>query len=146
MYYATSGSNLRIYALWVYTSKIQAGVRLLVDQLVFQASSFYTKIDEESELIILGTNVNIRAAPSKTAKVIRQASYETFPCDCNINTQTETTYQMKDGIAWVEVKFKGGKLGYVAEAYTSYTLNKEMTVAKIKGEWKIISFFERMGC
>ena len=118
----------------------------LSKQLVFQAPSFYTKINQEDELLILGTNVNIRVEPSKTAKVIRQASYETFPCNCNITTQTETTYQRKEGMDWVEIKLKSGKVGYVAAAYTSYTLSKEMTVAKIKGKWKIISFFEPIGC
>lgn len=118
----------------------------LTNQLVFQAPSFYTKVNSENELLILGTNVNIRTAPSKTAPIIRQASYETFPCDCNIMTQKESTFQIKEGIAWVEVKLKGGKLGYVATNYTSYTLNKEMTIAKIKGEWKIISFFHPVGC
>ena len=67
----------------------------LFNELVFQAPSFYTKIEEEKELLILGTNVNIRAAPSKTAKIIHQASYETFPCDCYM--ATETTYQRKLG-------------------------------------------------
>jgi hypothetical protein len=118
----------------------------LYNKLVFQAPSFYTKIDPEKELLILGTNVNIRAAPSKTAKIIRQASYETFLCDCDLRTRTETTYQTKEGIYWIEVKLKSGKRAYVAEVYTSSSINKEMTVAKIKGEWKIISFFEPMGC
>ncbi|MFT5647712.1 MAG: putative membrane protein YfhO [Aureispira sp.] len=118
----------------------------LFNELVFQAPSFYTKIDEEKELLILGTNVNIRAAPSKTAKITRQVSYETFPCDCNIMKRTETTYQSKEGMDWVEVKLEDGKVGYVAKKYTSSTLNKEMTIAKIKGEWKIISFFEPIGC
>jgi len=44
------------------------------------------------------------------------------------------------------VKLKGGKVGYIAAKYTSSSLNNQMTVAKIKGEWKIISFFQQMGC
>ncbi|WP_156039746.1 SH3 domain-containing protein [Aureispira sp. CCB-QB1] len=112
----------------------------------FQAPSFKTKIDEENELIVLGERVNIREEPSLNAKVIRQASYEVFACDCNSNTHKKTTYQEVDGIGWMEIKLKNGKVGYIAAKYGSNIESRELTVAKIKGEWKIISFFMPLGC
>lgn len=115
-------------------------------QIRFQAPSFKTKIDEEQELIILGENVNIREKPSLKARIIQQASYEKFACDCNINDQKETTYQNREGMVWIEVYLKKGKVGYVSAQYCSYTLEKELTIAKVKGKWKIISFFTPIGC
>lgn len=115
-------------------------------QIRFQAPSFKTKIDEEQESIILGENVNIREQPSLKAKVIQQASYEKFACDCNVNDLKESTYQRREGIDWLEIKLKKGKIGYVSAQYCSYTLEKELTIAKIKGKWKIISFFTPIGC
>lgn len=80
------------------------------------------------------------------AKIIQQVSYEKFTCNLRGDLQNETTYQTVDGLEWIEIKLKKGRVGYVAEKYCSCSLDKELTVAKVKGEWKIISFFTPMGC
>lgn len=113
---------------------------------MFSAPSYLKKIDTEVETIILGNNVNIREQASLKAKVIQQASYEVFKCDCNITTQTETTYQIVDGIDWLEIKLNNGKVGYVASKYTSAAIHRDLTIAKVNGKWKIISFYQGPGC
>ncbi len=116
------------------------------DKMVFQGPSYLPKINEAKELLILGTHVNIRVKPSLSAKVIHQASFEVFPCKCGVGDATESTLQENDGIQWIEIKLPNGKMGYMAEKLTSFSLTKEMTIAKINGEWKIISFYNDWGC
>ena len=116
------------------------------DPLVFQAPSYSTTIDQDKQLIVLASKVNIREKPSLKAKVIQQASFETFRCDCNIIDATETTNQYNDGIQWMEVYLKNGTKGYLALQYTSYALEKTMVVGKVKWQWKIISYHHGPGC
>ena len=121
-------------------------IPILHSKNVFSAPSYLKRIDTEIETVVLGENVNIREKPSLKAKVIRQASYEVFKCDCNITDQTETTYQTVDGIDWLEIKLDNGKVGYIASKFTSSDIYKELTVAKVEGRWKIVSFYSPPGC
>lgn len=114
--------------------------------LIFREPSYLKNVDTANEVIILGENVNIRENPSLQSKVIRRASFEKFNCDCNITTMKKSKVQTVDGIDWLEIKLKSGEIGYVSLNLTSYNLIKEMTIAKINGEWKILSFFNAPGC
>ena len=116
------------------------------DKIIFHGPSYLKTVDTDNELIILGEKINIREKPSLKSRIIRQASFEKFKCDCNVLTMTSTTYQKADGVNWIEIKLSDGKVGYVVSEYTSSELIKEMTVAKINGEWKIISFSNPPGC
>jgi hypothetical protein len=113
---------------------------------VFQGPSYLKKIDEEKQLVILGENVNIRKEPGINSPIIRKASFEIFSCDCNIGDLTELTYQTVNGIHWVQIKLGENQVGYVAQEFTSVQIDKEMTIAKVKGQWKIISFYHPPGC
>ena len=116
------------------------------DSTIFYGPWYLKNVDTDNEIIVLGENVNIREKPSLKAKIIRTVSYEKFKCDCNILTTKKTTYQIIDGIGWLEIKLSSGEIGYVASELTSYDLIKEMTIAKVNGLWKIISFYQSPGC
>ncbi|GAA4815822.1 hypothetical protein GCM10023330_25030 [Litoribaculum gwangyangense] len=116
------------------------------DSTIFYGPSYLKNVDTDNEIIVLGENVNIREKPSLKAKIIRTASFEKFKCDCNILTTKKTTYQIVEGIGWLEIKLSSGEIGYVASELTSSDLIKEMTIAKVNGEWKIISFYQSPGC
>lgn len=116
------------------------------EKIVFQGPSYHRKIDSGNEILILGENVNIREKPSLDSKIIRTASFERFDCDCNINTVKKSTYQKVDGIDWLEIKLENGNYGYVSAELTSYKLIKEMTIGKVNGEWKIVTFYNSPGC
>lgn len=116
------------------------------DSTIFYGPSYLKNVDTDNEIIVLGENVNIREKPSLKAKVIRTATFEKFKCDCNILTTKKTTYQIIDGINWLEIKLSSGEIGYVASELTSYDMIKEMTIAKVNGKWKIISFYQSPGC
>lgn len=149
--------NERADETWVLLHQINRfGFRRVIDEypenivphdpIVFRAPSYLTEIDEEMELVILGENVNIRSSASLNGKIIKQASFEKYSCDCNIMDMKKTTYQMIDGIQWIEIKLEKGNVGYVASKLTSQEVYKDLTVAKINGHWKIITFFQRSGC
>lgn len=112
----------------------------------FAAPSYLNKINTDKEVIILGENVNIREKPSLKAKVLKMVSYQKFECDCNIMDMKKSTIQNIDGIEWLEIKLENGQIGYVSSELTSYKIYKEMTITKVKGKWKIISFHNGPGC
>ena len=113
---------------------------------VFQGPSYLKKLNEQEQLVVLGENVNIRKEPGIKSPIIRKASFEIFSCDCNISDQTDLTYLTVDGIDWVQIKLGENQVGYVAQEFTSLEIYKEMTIAKVKGQWKIISFYHSAGC
>jgi hypothetical protein len=113
---------------------------------VFLAPSFYSSFNDETHLLILGENVNIRKTPSVNAEVVKKVSWELLECDCSISTVTETTYQEGDGKDWIQVKEKGKVLGYVVQDYTSIFIYKQLRVAKVKGKWKVTYFYHFSGC
>lgn len=112
----------------------------------YKAPSYLKNVNATKEVIILGQNVNIREHPSLKSRVIKQASFEKYRCDCNILTVKETTYQSSDGIDWLEIYLDQGKIGYVAEKYTSYSVIKEMQISRVKGKWKVIWYYHPPGC
>ena len=121
-------------------------LRVPHDKTTFVGPSYVDKIDPSTELLILGENVRIRKQPSLNAEVIQTASYEVFKCDCSILTMTDNTFQTADGVDWIEVKIDNQTTGYVASTLTSYSLLRDMTIAKVDGQWKIISWFMGPGC
>jgi hypothetical protein len=113
---------------------------------VFKAPSYLATVDTETQLVVLGTGIRIRQQPGLSATVIRTASNEVFGCNCTIDTMTEQTHSTKDGIDWIEISLPEGGTGYVAMRYTSYPTAKNLTIARVKGEWKIIEWFHAPGC
>ena len=116
------------------------------DNTVYIAPSYLKTVNTDDEIIVLSQNVNIRELPNLQAKILKQASYEVFKCDCNVTTWKESTQQRNDGIDWLEIYLENNKTGYIAEKYTSYRIIKELKIAKVNGEWKIIWYYNKPGC
>ncbi len=113
---------------------------------VFLAPSYYNNFNDETHVLVLGENVNIRKSPSLKAEVVKKASWELLECDCGIFTTSQTTYQQGDGKDWIEVKENGKVLGYIVRDYTSIDIYLQLGVAKVEGKWKIIYYYEMPGC
>lgn len=43
---------------------------------------------------------------------------------------------------WIEIKLKGGKIGYVKQANTSDELVRTIIISKVKNSWKITGFYD----
>lgn len=113
---------------------------------VFLAPSYYSSFDDQTHVLVLGENVNVRKSPSLKAEVVKKVSWELLECDCGSFTATETTYQEREGKKWLEVKENGKVLGYIVRDYTSIDIYKHLRVAKVKGKWKITYFYHFSGC
>lgn len=115
------------------------------DSVIFVGPSYLAKVNTDKEVILLGEKVEIREKPAKESRVIRNASYEKFKCDCIASTMSESTLQYNEGVDWLELYLADGSKGYVIAMFTSYNFIKEMTVARVKGKWQIISFYNPPG-
>ncbi len=113
---------------------------------VFLAPSYYNNFNDETHVLVLGENVNVRKSPSLKAEVVKKVSWELLECDCSVFTVTESTYPEGDGRDWVEVKENGKVLGYVVQDFTSISIYKHLRVAKVKGKWKITYFYHFSEC
>ncbi len=120
----------------------------------FQAPS-YLKIgfDPFTTLFVHAERVNVREKPTVNSKVLTQITHDTLSYfnvmidEANgINWPRNTAWTDAEGYSWVPVKLRDGRFGYIAERFTSLSILKEMTISKIKEEWKIVSFYNPPGC
>ncbi len=111
--------------------------------LIFQAPSYLNGFDDKNKtyLFVLGQGVNVREQPNVKSKVIAQASFETLRYIDPLVTGLRSDFHFYNGKQWFEVVLADGKTGYIIEDYVSANINRELSVKKVNGEWRIISFF-----
>lgn len=107
------------------------------DTLVFNAPSYSTP--EAGKVMILAENLNVRKEPNSNSKILKTISYATYPCSTD-----ESGYVKLYANNWIKLKFKDDTFGYVASQFTSETIDRDLKIAKINGEWKIIEYFCNM--
>ncbi len=112
----------------------------------FHAPSYNKFLNQDSSLIILGTNVNIREKPGLEGRILLQSSFERFECDCYVITMTDRTVQTINKDWWHEIKLKDGRKGYVLFNFTSEKILRELVVRRINNKWRITSFYMPPGC
>lgn len=110
-----------------------------MDKHVFQGPSFSYNNWQPSKILVLAENLNVRAAPSTDSKVLTTVSYGEY------NSETEETGYISiffgDKMEWVKIYLKDGTVGYVAKKFTSEFIDRTLTVGRINGNWKIISYY-----
>ena len=113
----------------------------------FVSPSYLSKINPDKEVLILAKNVNVRKKPGLNSKILFQSSFEKYFCHCNIIDAQNSTIQTVDGVNWLELIAENGSVvGYVDLQFTSYSIEKELTVEKIKGKWVITRYYHGPGC
>lgn len=112
-------------------------------EMIFQAPSYLNSFDDKNKtyLLVLGQGVNIRERPGTSSKVIAQASFEPLRYIDPLVTGLRSDFHFYNGKQWFEVVLADGRTGYIIEDYVSANINRELSVKKVNGEWKIISFF-----
>jgi len=114
-------------------------------ETVFQAPSYFPFIagNQDIYLFVLADKVNVREKPTIYSKVVGQVSQElllyTLP-------DRGVIAIFNDGYHWLQVKLSNGKTGYIADVFTSVSVLKELSVRKVNGEWRIVSYFSPPGC
>jgi hypothetical protein len=117
----------------------------------FTAPAFIYDAGPYDTLLVLANEAAVHTAPFADSAIIATITYgkvatHNSPID---NTRSRYDYYIfnaDENTAWVCIQLPTGQIGYVLASKTSATLYKEMTVAKLKGQWKIISFYHPPGC
>jgi len=98
---------------------------------------FPADLDAFEQQVIFGNNVNLRAKPDKSAKVISQLSYNIVKVDYENSVsdgKPEPTY------LWLKVETLGGKKGFVSAEFVRSSIDYRAIFVKEKGKWKISAF------
>jgi len=98
---------------------------------------FPADLDAFEQQVIFGNNVNLRAKPDKSAKVISQLSYNIVKVDYEHSVsdgKQEPTY------LWLKVETLGGKKGFVSAEFVRSSIDYRAIFVKEKGKWKISAF------
>lgn len=116
----------------------------------FFTAPSYAEVEVYDSVLVLAGDVAVYSAPFADSAVIAHISYGKLPTH---STELHTpspydhyVFNQDENTGWICVGLADGRTGYIKEAQTSATVFKEMTVAKIKGQWKIISFYHPPGC
>ena len=112
-------------------------------EVIFQAPSYLKSFDDNNKqyLLVLGQNVNIREKPTPYSKSVAQASFEKMKYIDPMQTGLRSDFYFEDGKQWYRVILRDGRAGFIMEDFTSASLHRELSVKKVNGEWKIISFY-----
>jgi len=112
-------------------------------EVIFQAPSYLKSFDDKNNqyLLVLGQNVNIREKPTPYSKVVAQASFESLKYIDPVLTGQRSDFYFADGKQWYQVILRDGRVGFIIEDFASVSLKRELSVKKVNGEWKIISFY-----
>lgn len=112
---------------------------------IFTAPSFKTQgINNNTNLLVIGENINIREKPSFNGKILAKVSYKKYKFNNPQIKPTRATKLYNGGIHWVELALSKSMVGYVAQSFTSLALDRELSCKKIAGEWKITAYKKTM--
>lgn len=135
----------RIVSQGFSQTKIKNNIYRLAEKgdIVFQAPSYLKRFDDNGSkyLLVLGQNVNVREKPSTGSKIIGQVSYQKLKYHDPAVSNSKSAFKVVDGKQWYEVILPNGKKGYIIEDYVSAAIDKELSVKKINGQWKIITYY-----
>ena len=91
------------------------------------------------KLYIITDNSKVYAAPSSKAQLLK-----TISCGNYTYQQDEYLNPKIYEDAWLKLFFEGGSWGFVEFKNASQSINRELRVSKINGEWKIIAYVCQM--
>lgn len=113
-------------------------------EMVFQAPSYSPLIPEDDgRLLVLGSNVNVREQPGSDGKVLTRVSYQKLAYNDPFTSPSLSAYTLIEGKLWYEVILPDGTKGYIMEDLVSASLDRELSVKKVDGQFSIISFYQR---
>jgi hypothetical protein len=103
----------------------------------YSFKSFPDDLDAFEHQVIFGNNVNLRAKPNSSAKLISQLSYNIVKVDYENSVsdgKSELTY------SWLKVETLGGKKGFVSAEHIRSPIDYRAIFVKEKGKWKMSTF------
>lgn len=108
----------------------------------------YNYHNNNDTILVFDTGVIAYSEPFITSKPVGKVNISAF---ATVNTHLADDYDFfiynqDEDIAYIRIQLSNGKTGYVKQKHTSQAIYKQMTVAKINGKWKIVSFYHPPGC
>ena len=91
-------------------------------------------LDMFEHVLLVGENVNVRAAPRGGAPVIAQLSHAIV----RAGTAGSEEYDVAEG--WMPVTLASGEVGFVASRYVRHPIGYRMGFEKTDGRWQITFF------
>lgn len=108
---------------------------------LFNAPSFKAQgINNYTNLLVFGENINIRDTPTFKGKILAKVSYKKYKFNNPKIKPTKNVKLYNSGIHWIELVLSKSSVGYVAQSFTSLAIERELICKKIAGEWKIIAY------
>lgn len=103
----------------------------------FSFTNFPEDLDAFEHQMIFGNNVNLRAQPNTTAKVVAQLSYNVVKVDY----ESSVPEKGKEGeYSWLKIETLGGKKGFVSAQYVRSPIDYRACFEKKTGKW-LMTFF-----
>lgn len=117
------------------------------EHLVSPPYNYHNSFDS---VLVLEKGIFIRKEPLKTSKVVTIVNYTVLPTLNSDNVDYDRydyyIYNQDEDIAYIRVKLPNSEVGYLDASYTSQAVHKQITIAKINGAYKIVSYYHPPGC
>lgn len=127
--------------LWEELHVVLSNGGNFIDKNTFAAPYSFNAFPDDLDIfeyqMIFGNNVNLRAKPDLSAKVISQLSYNIVKVDYE-NSVSEGTEEPI--YKWLKIKTLGGKTGFVSAEFVRSPIDYRAIFEKKKGNWKMTAF------
>lgn len=127
--------------LWDELLKVLSNGGNFIDKKTFAAPYSFNAFPEDLDVfeyqVIFGNNVNLRAKPDLTAKVLTQLSYNIVKVDYEKSVSEGTEEQI---YKWLNITTLGGKKGFVSAEFVRSPIDFRAIFEKKKGSWKMTAF------
>lgn len=112
---------------------------------LYEAPTYWRNVDHSKELLILKNETTILSQPDLSSRPIKAVDSGRFSCACCIYDNDGFVEDQKGNI-WIRIQLKDEGMGYVHIDNTSLRNMKIVEIARIKGQWKIITFYSGEPC
>ncbi len=99
--------------------------------------SFPDDLDAFKHQVIFGKNVNLRARPDLSAKVIARLSYNVIKVDYKNSIKIG---EEEPNYMWLKIETLGEKKGFVSAEYVRSPIDYRAIFVKENGKWKMSAF------
>lgn len=127
--------------LWDELLKVLSNGGTFIDKKTFAApysfNAFPDDLDVFEYQMIFGNNVNLRAKPDLSAKVVTQLSYNIVKVDYEKSVSEGSEEPL---YKWLKITTLGGKTGFVSAEFVRSPIDFRAIFEKIKGKWMMTAF------
>lgn len=103
----------------------------------YSFTTFPDDLDAFEYQMIFGNNVNLRAQPDLSSKVLTQLSYNVIKVDYENSVPDKSR---ENEYSWLKVETLGGRKGFVSAEYVRSPIDYRACFEKQKGMWKMTVF------